>query len=184
MVAEFATTLVQLDLFEKVPVSFYKESPALRAIRIAALVPGYIPKVNISEALPKRHLPQFLQSRDGRRRQPREPVLGKKPEEMKRIIRTVLLQNPSAHSLDHLRVFHIGRHHEGGDFQPDPLLVEELKGVEHGLQRSAVQGAIETIIKGLEIDICTIQDFAEIKEGLPIDVPVGNKNILEPCLPP
>ena len=91
MIAEFATTLVQMDLFKKVSVSFHKDSPAVRTIGIAALVPRHIPKVNIPETLPQRHLPQFLESRNGRWRQPREPVMGKEPEQVKRIIRTELL---------------------------------------------------------------------------------------------
>jgi hypothetical protein len=46
MIAEFAMSLVQVDLFERIPVSFHKDSPAVRAVGIAALVAGHIPQVD------------------------------------------------------------------------------------------------------------------------------------------
>jgi hypothetical protein len=60
MIAEFATPLVQVDLFEHVPVSFHKDSPALRAIGIAALVARHIPQVDIMDSFRQGHVSQFL----------------------------------------------------------------------------------------------------------------------------
>jgi hypothetical protein len=52
MIAEFATSLVQVDLFEQVPISFHKNSLAVRAIRIAALVARHIPQIDITDSFP------------------------------------------------------------------------------------------------------------------------------------
>jgi hypothetical protein len=50
MIAEFATSLIQVNLLEKIPVSFYQEPSALRAIGIAASVARHIPEVDIMDS--------------------------------------------------------------------------------------------------------------------------------------
>jgi hypothetical protein len=50
--------------------------------------------------------------------------------------------------------------------------VHGLEGIQHRLDPSTVKGSINTVIKRFQIDIGTIQVFAEPDEWFPVNVAV------------
>ena len=68
-----------------------------------------------------------------RRGQAVQPIAGEKPQKMEGMVRAERLQDPVAHTLDHLRAVPVSRDYQVGDLKMNPQPVEGRKGVQHRL---------------------------------------------------
>jgi hypothetical protein len=181
--AEFAAAVLYSKLTQEIAFPLNKNLPAVMTVGIASFMSGYIPQVYITNTFLPGQIPELLHCLYGRGGQSRQLVLRKEPEEMKRIVGSEFLENPSTHSLDHFRVIHIGGDHEGGHFKPDTLSVECFKGVENWLKTTTVQALIYTIIKGFKVDVGPIKVKSKFEERSSVYVAIGDQNVFETLLP-
>ena len=92
---------------------------------------------------------------------------------MNRHIRPEFLHNPTAHSFHIIGVIIYGGYHEVDDFEPDPLIPDNLKGPQYRIKLCGRVSGVHMLTKTLQIDGDSIGVLEELFERLGIHGSVG-----------
>ena len=145
---------------DKIAVAFDQHFLTVVAVRVIALVARNIPHIDIPDPLAHGRFSEFRQNGNRRGGETVELVFGKKPQEMKGMIRSEGMQNPVAHAFDHLLVVGVPGDHQVGHFKMDFFFMKGLKRIQDRGQMGPVKLQINFLAEGFEIHIGRIQNVA------------------------
>ena len=114
--AESTPVTVEVVGRDKVPFTLDEEFATGMAVSVGSFMLRDIPYIHIPNSLLHGDFTEAGQNGDRRCWQAVELVHGEEPQEVKRMVRPHILQNPGAHTLYHLLLISVPGHDKGADF--------------------------------------------------------------------